>query len=82
MAEQMYNADGEEMVRVEGSTYACKDELKKIGGVWCPAEKCWRVPKSQRFVAELLVNNSSTGKGYDITDEYDGTMRRIHNRRY
>lgn len=60
----------EEMVVVQGRTYHCRTGLKEIGGVYDPTTKTWSVPKSQCFVAELLVNNGPAGPEQSITDEW------------
>jgi hypothetical protein len=32
-----------EAVKITGNTFACKDAIKKLGGRWDAAEKCWIV---------------------------------------
>jgi hypothetical protein len=47
-------------VKISGNTFACKDEIRKLGGRWNADEKCW--------VIEISGHPSNTMRGRPALD--------------
>lgn len=42
-------------IEIRGNTYPVKEQLRKLGGQWDAAKKCWLVPETKAEEARKLV---------------------------
>lgn len=69
-----------EGLAVSGNTYAVKDEIKRLGGVWDRYEREWLMPdkKSAEAVRGLLRSGQSAGTGPQASADKPASTKQVN----
>ncbi len=69
------SADFRPRVAIAGRTFAVRDALRALGGVWDAGKAAWMVPVENEAAARRVVDKGQTGPHRDARE--DAAMRHL-----